>query len=473
MNIILNAIQKIDVFGVPIFLLTNNNNPLHQSKLGGIVTLSLGSISLFYFFYVIILWMSYSIAPNISSKQQTLGYTEFQLQDSTIQISLQDFSGDIDPFQKENNIITPLLFTYKDKTIYEKPIALFSSQEQPYLIKLNNASLILNTLEYKDEKYQEQRQYLIVLARCSEVFAINGSNCADENTINTYLSKYHGFLFLNIKLSQLNYITQEFEYFNKLYYTSFDVNMPQYSQILLKQQETIIDSGIVFNNFEHFSFLNNYEFINQVIDNSFSQKIINSMSNFTYNFDSYGCYLIRIDNISIKEEITHPKLGQILAQIGSIVQLIFLLKHLLLYYNTKLLENELLNEIITMYYPEFKEFKLDIFNQFNISFYKNNNQFKSSNLQEKYLILQARAKEKCKLNNILYEISRIQFILQQKFGDMVLIQSHQMGAKIDLNQIALVSIKESNRLCVKPVESIDLEPQSQNIDPLELLIKQS
>ncbi|CAD8115583.1 unnamed protein product [Paramecium sonneborni] len=459
MNILLSTIQKIDVFGVPIFLLTNKNNPLYQSKLGGIVTVGLGIIQ---------------IAPNISTKKQTLGYTEFQLQDSTLQISLQDFSGDVDPFQQQNNIITPLLFTYIDKTIYEEPIALYNTLEQPYLIQLNNASLILNTLDQQDVKLQKQKQYLIVLARCSNVFAVNGSYCADENTINTYLSKYHGFLFFNIKLSQFNYRTKDFEYFNKLYYTSFDVNLPQYSQILLKQQETIIDSGIVLNNYERFSFLNDYEFINQVIDNSFSQKIINTMSNFTYNFDSYGCYLIRIDNISIKEEITHPKLGQILAQIGSIVQLIFLLKHIVLYYNTKLLENELLNEIITMYYPEFKVFQLDIFNKFKFPIDKNNDQFKPSisNLQDKYFNLKTRAKEKCKLNNILYEISRIQFILQQQFGDIVLLQSHQMGGKIDLNQIALGNIKESNRLCVKPIESIDLEFSNQNIDPLELLIKQ-
>ncbi|CAD8215461.1 unnamed protein product [Paramecium octaurelia] len=93
------------------------------------------------------------------------------------------------------------------------------------------------------------------------------------------------------------------------------------------------------------------------------------------------------------------------------------------------------------------------FNQFKISNDKGNNRFNSpiDNLQEK-------AKEKCKLNNILYEISRIQFILQQHF-DVALIQSHQMGGKLDSNQILLISIKESNKLSVQPVESIELDPQ--------------
>ena len=37
------------------------------------------------------------------------------------------------------------------------------------------------------------------------------------------------------------------------------------------------------------------------------------MSNYTYDFDSYGSYLFRIDNISIIEEVTYPKLGFVLA----------------------------------------------------------------------------------------------------------------------------------------------------------------
>ncbi|CAK81242.1 unnamed protein product (macronuclear) [Paramecium tetraurelia] len=59
-----------------------------------------------------------------------------------------------------------------------------------------------------------------------------------------------------------------------------------------------------------------------------------------------------------------------------------------------------------------------------------------------------------------------------QFIDVALIQRYQMGGKLDFNQIPLVSIKESNSLCVKPAESIDLDPQGQKIDPLELLIQQ-
>lgn len=39
-----------------------------------------------------------------------------------------------------------------------------------------------------------------------------------------------------------------------------------------------------------------------------------------------------------------------------------MLKYIALYYNKVLLENELLHEIITMYYPEMKNIKLNFLN---------------------------------------------------------------------------------------------------------------
>lgn len=68
MNKILNTIDKIDIFGVPINLLTNEKNPRFQSKVGGLFTLIAGTLSLSYFLYVFIFWVSNLIPPNISFK---------------------------------------------------------------------------------------------------------------------------------------------------------------------------------------------------------------------------------------------------------------------------------------------------------------------------------------------------------------------------------------------------------------------
>ncbi|CAK82847.1 unnamed protein product (macronuclear) [Paramecium tetraurelia] len=210
----LNTFEKIDIFGVPIQLLSNTNNQRYQSK---------SWRGLVYPLYVIVLWSDNKIAPTISSNTITIGYAESQVQESMIQLSLEDFTGDVDPFKKENNIITPLLVTLMNTTVQAKPIPLFSNDQNPYIIELSNVSLVLNTLDSQSQNKKTQEQHSIFLARCQNQFLIEGSYCADDKTIDEYISKFHGFLFIKIKLSQLNSITQELEQFKKLYYTNFDV----------------------------------------------------------------------------------------------------------------------------------------------------------------------------------------------------------------------------------------------------------
>ncbi|CAD8125412.1 unnamed protein product [Paramecium sonneborni] len=472
----LNKIKEIDIFGVSIPLLTQANNQKFQSTMGGILSILLGSISLAYFLYVIVQWSNNLIPPNISSKQKTISYTEFSFSKPLISISLQDLTMDIDPFRKANNIITPLLYTIINSTIIKDPVALFSTPEFPYLISLSNGSLVLNNLDSSvtDKEYLHMKQYLIVLTKCSNSTLLEGGYCADDNTIKEYLSKFHGLLFLTISLGQINQKTRELEVFNKQYYTSFDTKNPIYSQIMLKQQETIIDDGILFNNYQRYNTLNNYEMINQQIDNTFASRVFTYMSESPLNLDNYGCYLFRIDNISMVEEVTMPKLGQILAQIGSIIQLLFLLKYAALYYNSQLLEDELFHDIISMYYPDIKGYSLKSFIQKQL-FQEQNNQ-KIPSIQDMNYIHKAllqSARQKCRLNNIIYEISRIQFIIQQQFGNHILTASHQLGQKFEGCHFGLESEKETKRFLVKPIDSIDLQQPMTNKEPIELLLKQT
>ncbi|CAD8188631.1 unnamed protein product [Paramecium pentaurelia] len=464
MKKIINTIDKLDIFGVPISLLTDGKATLHKSKLGGIVTILIGSISLTYFLYVMVLWINHQIPPIVSFKQQTISYAELKLSNSIIQLEIQDFLGDVDPFRKENNIITPNL--YRVTTINEKPIPLFSSEDKPFKISIDNGTLVLNHDDTGSEDRLEMTQFLLVLESCSNLTAVPGSYCADENVINQYISKFHGLLFLTIKLNQLNYSTGELEEIKKQYYTALEPSRPLYSQVMLKQQETIIDNGILFNNYKKYYFLNNYELINQQVDNFFISQVISQMSRQKQEFKSFGCYLFRIDNIAVSENIALPKLGQILAQVGSIVQVIFLLKYIAVYYNKMLLENQLLFEIVTMYYPEIKKIKLNYFNQLEIKQNsQNSSEYSIQNIKYQYQTFSKRAKEKCRLNNILYEISRLQFIIQQQFGDQVLQQSHQMGGKLSNNCLDHQNSKESNRLTVKPANSLDIENEYILLDP--------
>ncbi|CAD8202403.1 unnamed protein product [Paramecium pentaurelia] len=473
MNKILNTIDKFDIFGVPISLLTNAKTSLYQSRLGGLVTFLIGSLSLTYFLYVFILWIDHQIPPVVSFKQQTISYAEYQLSDSIIQLEFQDFLGGVDPFKKENNIITPKLYRIINSTIVDKPIPLFSSKDKPSKIFINDGTIVLNNGNTENDDNLDMTQLLLVLEGCSNLTTVSGSYCADENVITEYLSKFHGFLFLTIYLNQFQYSTGKLEQIKKQYYTALEPSKPLYSQVMLKQQESIIDDGILFTNYQNYQFLNNYELIHQQVDHFFTSQVVSLLSNQTYEFKSYGCYLFRIDNIAVTESITMPKLGQILAQVGSIVQVIFLLKYIAIYYNRMLLENELLHDIVIMYYPEMKKIKFNLLNQIVMSDNpENSNNNQHEKVKYKYKTFIKRAKEKCRLDNILYEISRIQFIIQQQFGDQILQQSHSLGGKLSNHYMDHQNSKESNRQTIKPANSLDIEKDFALLEPLEMLQKQ-
>ncbi|CAD8130694.1 unnamed protein product [Paramecium sonneborni] len=327
----------------------------------------------------------------------------------------------------------------------------------------------------EDEHYQSMKEYLLVFSACQNSSLKTGSYCADEKTINEYMSKHHGYLILTVRLNQFNYVSQKFETFVKQYYQAFDPRRSYYSQVMLKQQETILDDGVLFKNQKSHLFLNNYELINQEVEKQFMPDTIAFISNDIYNLNISNSYLFRIDNIFVIEEISMTKLGQVLAQIGSIVQLIFLLKYVALYYNNELLQNQLFHDILSMYYPELKNIKINIFNKFEFDEEINQCQVPIKNLKLIYGQLLKRAKEKCRLNNIIYEISRVQFILEQQFGNRILLGSHQLGKKLskNSNEFAIDRITESNRLVVQPAEQLDQDQEQENYlnEPLEILIK--
>ncbi|CAD8131282.1 unnamed protein product [Paramecium sonneborni] len=106
--------------------------------------------------------MDHQIPPSVSLKQQTISYAEFQLQNFVIELELQDFLGDVDPFRKEDNIITPNLYRVVNTSIDDKPISLFSSEDEPYKILIDNGTIVLNNNYTGTDGRLEMTQYLLI-----------------------------------------------------------------------------------------------------------------------------------------------------------------------------------------------------------------------------------------------------------------------------------------------------------------------
>lgn len=61
--------------------------------------------------------------------------------------------------------------------------------------------------------------------------------------------------------------------------------------------------------------------------------------------------LLRQDSLKV-ESMAYPKISEILAQIGSIVSLLFMIKYIIIQINHWSLRKETLNFFIQQYYPE-------------------------------------------------------------------------------------------------------------------------
>ena len=69
--------------------------------------------------------------------------------------------------------------------------------------------------------------------------------------------------------------------------------------------------------------------------------------------------MIGVDSLSETQLIIYPKLGEILADVGSIMSTLMILKIIVIVVNSKLLEDTVLNKIISFYYPEITTLKFE------------------------------------------------------------------------------------------------------------------
>ena len=98
------------------------------------------------------------------------------------------------------------------------------------------------------------------------------------------------------------------------------------------------DDGFLFENQEFKNYLSDVNVLTTSTPLKFFNKIL--------GFDSYFSVFLRIDPIVEEVQVTYPKLGQILAEVGSISSTLLFIKYLILRINNKILERRLLRRIV-------------------------------------------------------------------------------------------------------------------------------
>ncbi|CAD8048380.1 unnamed protein product [Paramecium sonneborni] len=403
----MNYLSLIDIFGVEFKQQISLHVKSQKSAIGGITSLLILITSLGYFAYIMNEWVQYNLLPKSSNTMQVDDSSEliYLENESLFEFYYWKYSShQVDPFNQQNNILTPL------------GVYFFNGQPQETFSFLDHveATSIYGTKKFglkelnlsqnsKNLHQKNKRELMLVFIKCNQTFLSGNQTCASEKEIDEFFTSAVNYIAFQISLKQFNSRTEQFEFVKKSFYFSIDKVIATQGQILLKKAEAFIDNGIILRSIVKETFVQDI----QILTTSSSLNLWNQI----LGYDSYFNMIFRLDPISSNIQISYPKLGEVLAQVGSIVNVLMLLKYIILFYNEKLLENSFIDQVLSFYFIDYNQLK-------------NSKEKKNKKLCS---ILVEQAQKKLIYINIIYELSRIQLFLQNHFGRKKVEESHKLG----------------------------------------------
>ncbi|KAM3141444.1 hypothetical protein pb186bvf_006562 [Paramecium bursaria] len=341
------VLQNIDAFSVPIQLKYKNDSQF-KTPLGGLFSLIIYSTSLAYAIMVLVQWNQGEILARNQSSVETVPQSELFLEEGSFQLSIFNQSDEaINPFSPKNNIMLPMLIQIKN-TQYQKPQLIFPKNlsshygQSQFRWVIELPKLQISLLPQQQDSNQTQIQYFFILTRCSKELIQDQGECASEKEIDSYLSQLPPILDLTINIKKYNPKTLEYDVVTKIQYLSFESIWTTYSQLLFQVTKLKINDGYLFDSSKDNIYINDYSITNQIVSTSYPPKI--------FGYQAYAMFFLRLDSLSISQQVVFPKLGEILSQIGSIVQLLLMSRYLFFYINTQLYDNEIMDNVIAIYY---------------------------------------------------------------------------------------------------------------------------
>ncbi|CAD8190141.1 unnamed protein product [Paramecium pentaurelia] len=395
----------IDIFGAQYRQQIQLNQKVQKSVLSGICSLIVLGASFGYFLYVMNEWWSSKILPKSTNIMKVENYSQIQYnEDSLFEFCYWKYSDmQIDPFRLQNNILTPIGI-YFINGIPQKPFSLLNEIPimSPYntsLLSVDNLTLIQNS--GFDNSLNYTTELMIVITSCNSTLLNSGYQCASDQEIQEFFKKSVNYISFWLNLKQYDPYSQKFQVVKKHYYLTFDSEISHQGQLILTQTQATIDHGILFSKYESQSYIYNAQLITSATSKQFWSTL--------FKQNTYLNLFIRLDPMSTDTQIVYPKLGEILAQVGSIMSMLMTIQYILRYYNEYMLEVDFVDKLLGFYYQDYLELKQS----------KDKLDLKLC----KELIEQA--KKKLVYTNIIYELSRIQLFLLHHFGRNQLFQAHQ------------------------------------------------
>ncbi|CAD8203765.1 unnamed protein product [Paramecium pentaurelia] len=448
----LKLLENLDQFGVAFQPTLRYSKTQHRTVLGGIMSILLYGLSLAYLCYVFFLWKSGLTLPKITITQKINQNQVLELKETYVQFESRKFEFTyIDPFNPQAIILQPAIYYLKNGVLIEPPIPIFISQElNSKFYTINISNFLLSISESKSE-LDPEIEMMLTLGRCQEHLLQGDQKCANDNIVSDYFMQPTNVIILRQFMKEFNTATETVDIIGREQMISIQSNFTFQVQTYIRIQETNVDTGALFENINKYRFITDYRGSNSMLGLDYFYNI--------FRYDLFVSLYYKLDNIQSEQTITYPKLSEVLAEAGSIASTIFLLSYLVVMINQKQLQFEAVNNVIGMYYPDFNQIKItkNIFGQIR-KVQKNDRLLDLNTFKKQYQKLVKIGETKLSISNQIYEISRIQFILQSIFTSTYMNQFHLHGIPFQL--IGYDTQKEDQGSTVKLEMSLNQETNS-------------
>ncbi|CAD8074283.1 unnamed protein product [Paramecium primaurelia] len=425
---IFKILKSMDVFGAALFQRVDQNAQIYKSIFGGVISLLIFSSSLAYTIWEFYKWNTYQLNPKIST---FLYASDFSLLDQNYGILKINYWKDnidtIDPF--ENRILIPLISYTENYVVVDTQVLKFSNETSyngnQFLIPQMKLgfSQINGSLMTTSEMY-------IYFVKCSEELLNENEKCASQEIIDDFFKQPLNTIVMQIHYNQLN---------------SKDASIEQSVQEFLIQVEQencyTLNTYLQTTNYEvrnQFLFGEPYyyEFVNGVQ----IQPQTNSLNycKQAFGYETYSVIYIEMKGNQFKTILEYPNIADILANIGSIVSVLYMVRFIIIQLNSYFLHQQVISDLISFYYPQFQNIK--IFRNWRFQIIKvqlKNEQIDIREYESFYRNIKSQMELKMTLLNILYEISRLYFLIRSIKIREEIERSHQIG-------ISLSSIFQQN-----------------------------
>ncbi|CAD8064392.1 unnamed protein product [Paramecium sonneborni] len=422
MSNFISLLRSIDFFGAPLVQHIDREQSIYKSIFGGIMTLLICSASLSYAIWVIYLWQTNQYSPKISSSVYVSNFELLDLNYDVLKVYYYKYEENlIDPF--EANVLLPMIIYTDNFKLTDKKRLDFSNQTTYYGNKFIIPEMKLGFTDIDGQLITSSEMYILII-KCKPELLREGEQCASEETSNQFFSQSQNIISLQVQYKQLDSKDGSIQSSFQEFYVQLEQHSCYTLNTYLQSNFYEVKDSFLFGSSKYYEFFNGALIQPQTNSVQYCHQF--------YEEETYASLYIVMKGDQVKTIFEYPNAGDLLANIGSIISVLFLFRHIILFLNSYYLNEKIIHDVISFYYPQFSQIK--IYKNWKRDITKvvlHNQQLELNKFLEFYQNIKQKIEYKLTFINMFYEISRLYILIRSnKFQDEIK-KCHLVGLKLE------------------------------------------